>query len=85
MVDAVYNLGVLYLDDELPDVDLVDRYKTAMTYLNDYLARGKPDAVLQKREERKKKEEEKKKAQGLPQHDGNSDAGTDSAPKGKPR
>jgi tetratricopeptide (TPR) repeat protein len=48
MLDAVYNLGILYLDDELPDLDLIDRYKTATAYLQDYLARAKPEAALQK-------------------------------------
>jgi predicted Zn-dependent protease len=48
MLDAVYNLGILYLDDELPNLDLIDRYKTAMAYLQDYQARAKPEAALQK-------------------------------------
>ncbi|HET6344952.1 MAG TPA: tetratricopeptide repeat protein, partial [Myxococcota bacterium] len=35
-VDALFNLGVLYLDNELPGKDVVTRYRTCMRYLDEY-------------------------------------------------
>lgn len=37
--DALYNLGILYLDNELEKVDLVDRLELAIKHLQDYKGR----------------------------------------------
>ena len=67
--DVAFNLGVTYLDMEIAGVDTIERYKTAITYFNQYKEKGgKDDRVEQymkdankgiDKEERRKEREKK--------------------------
>lgn len=46
---ALYNLGVLYLDNEIPDKDLIQRYEESIEFLNNYRTKVGPSPKLTKK------------------------------------
>lgn len=42
-VDVYFNLGITYLDSEIPSTDTVQRFRTAIDYFNQYRAKGGRD------------------------------------------
>ncbi|MBL8910334.1 MAG: tetratricopeptide repeat protein, partial [Archangium sp.] len=77
LADVSYNLGVTYLDQDIPGVDPIERFKTAISYFNQYKERGGKDDRVEtyikdankgidkeeRRKEREKKDQLKKAEQ----------------------
>lgn len=67
--DPYYNLAILHLDSDIPNMDSVDRYKTAISYFQDYRSHGGNDENVDQylkdagkgieKEERRKERERK--------------------------